>query len=72
MCIHATAYYFCIVWFEIKFQIDLNLYSKFVWKISLENRKKFILPFSDFGPPQPSSACLPAWPPILRSGPVAA
>ena len=45
MCIHVAAYYFfCIVWFEIKFQIDLNLYSKLVWKISLEKEKENSLP----------------------------
>ena len=44
MCIHAAAYYFCIVWFEIRFQIDLNLHSKVVRKLVWKIGKDFIFP----------------------------
>ena len=44
MCIHGAAYYLCIVWFEIRFQIDLNLHSKDVWKLVWKIEKNFLLP----------------------------
>ena len=31
----------CIVWFEITFQNDLNLHSKFGWKLGKEKEKDF-------------------------------
>ena len=44
LCIHAAAYYFCMVWFEIRFQIDLNLHSKFVWKLVSKIETDFSFP----------------------------
>ena len=48
--------------FEIKFQIDLNLYSKSVWKISLEKEKENLLPHwfsAQLGLVSPSAQPLP-------------
>ena len=60
LCIHGAVYYFCIVWFEIRFQIDLKLHSKVVWKIE----KAFISPPlllacwpSSAGPVPPAQLC---------------
>ena len=62
MCIHAAAYYFCIVWFEIRFQIDLNLHSKVVWKFVWKIERNFLLPplllaCWSAPPHRPSSGC---------------
>ena len=50
---------FCIVWFKIKFHIDLNLYSKLVWKTSLEKEKGFFLLSLESGPSSPAPARFP-------------
>ena len=38
----------CIVWFEITFQNDLNLHSKFGWKLEKKKNRLFF-PLSLFG-----------------------
>ena len=50
MCIHAATYCFLVlcVWFEIKFQNDLNLHSKFGWKLE-KKKKRLFFPLSLFG-----------------------
>ena len=50
----------CIVWFEIIFQNDLNLHSKFGWKLEKEKEK-------DFSSLPSIPACWPSrWPVFLR------
>ena len=46
MCVHAAAYYFSIVWFEIKLQIDLNLHFKIGLKIRKEKKETLTLAHS--------------------------
>ena len=57
----------CIVWFEITFQKDLNLHSKFGWKLEKEKEKDFSsLPsIPACWPsrwPSPPAWLIPAWP----------
>ena len=62
----------CIVWFEITFQNDLNLHSKFGWKLEKKKKRRFF-PLFLFGllaqfqrRPAPFPPCglltLSAWP----------
>ena len=56
VCIHAAAYLFYIAWFEIRFQVELNLHSKLILKLFCKNWKTNS-PFSpSFRPGWPASA----------------
>ena len=72
MCIHAAAYCFCIMWFEIEFQINLNLHSKLGWKIGKGNRKGISLLSFGFWPRRPTLPIGPtarsAFPSLPRMG----
>ena len=66
--------FFCIMWFEIRFRIEVNLHSKLVWKLIWKNGKEFSSPSCAFGlltcfsvPAQPPrSFASPAWPAHLQ------
>ena len=50
LCIHAVAYCFCIVWFEIKFQIILICIQNWVGKLEKEIENGFLFSLLDIGP----------------------
>ena len=51
----------CIVWFEITFQNELNLHSKFGWKLEKEKEK-------DFSSLPSIPACWPSPWPVFQHG----